>query len=136
MASATKFNVRTKSHTELISITSEVSRIIRELNLKDGLIHVFVLHTTCGLTINENADPAVVHDLLNRLEGVAPWKDSRDRHMEGNSAAHFKSSLLGSSVTVPVTNGSLVLGTWQGIFFGEFDGPRSRSVYCTAITTN
>ncbi len=117
----------------MISITPEVSRIVKETGLKNGIIHVFVLHTTCGLTINENADPDVIHDLLHRLDSLAPWKDSKDRHMEGNSAAHLKSSLLGSSVSVPVQNGSLVLGTWQGIFFGEFDGPRTRSVCCTAI---
>ncbi len=133
MESATKFSVRTTDHSDLINITSNVSRAVQELNLEYGVIHVFVMHTTCGLTINENADPDVVHDLLHRLEAVAPWKVSRDRHGEGNSAAHLKSSLLGASVMVPVSQGRLVLGTWQGIFFGEFDGPRTRTVYCTAL---
>lgn len=117
----------------MVSITSEVSRLVKETGLKDGIMHVFVLHTTCGLTINENADPDVVHDLLYRLETLAPWKTGKDRHMEGNSAAHLKSSLLGSSVSVPVRSGRLVLGTWQGIFFCEFDGPRTRTVYCTPV---
>lgn len=133
MESATKFSVRTSDHSDLINITSNVSRVVQELNLEHGVIHVFVMHTTCGLTINENADPDVVHDLLNRLETVAPWRVGQDRHGEGNSAAHLKSSLLGASVMVPVSQGRLVLGTWQGIFFGEFDGPRTRTVYCTAL---
>ncbi len=133
METNTRFTVKTRSHAELVSITSQVSNGVHELNLSNGIIHVYVLHTTCGLTINENADPAVVHDLLYRLEDLAPWSSSKDRHMEGNSAAHLKSSLLGSSVTVPVSNGNLVLGTWQGIFFGEFDGPRTRTVHLTAL---
>ena len=83
MASSNKFTLRTNSHSELVSITSTISRMVSEMGLKDGLIHVFVLHTTCGITINENADPAVVDDLLARLEDVAPWSDSRDRHLEG-----------------------------------------------------
>ena len=133
MESAAKFSVRTTDHSDLINITSSVSNAVRELNLINGIIHVFVMHTTCGLTINENADPDVVHDLLHRLETVAPWRASQDIHGEGNSAAHLKSSLLGTSVMVPVSQGRLVLGTWQGIFFGEFDGPRTRTVYCTAL---
>jgi secondary thiamine-phosphate synthase enzyme len=118
----------------MISITSDLSRLVREMGLINGVLHVFVLHTTCGLTINENADPDVVHDLLHRLDSLAPWKHSKDRHMEGNSAAHLKSSLLGSSVAIPVLNGNLLLGTWQGVFFAEFDGPRTRSVHCSAIS--
>ena len=133
MDNAIKFSVKTRNHSELISITREVSDCVPRLKLVNGLIHVFVLHTTCGITINENADPAVSHDLLQRLDAIAPWKVNGDRHMEGNSAAHLKSSLLGSSVTIPVSNSKLALGTWQGIFFGEFDGPRTRSVYCSAI---
>ena len=131
MKTDSMLSIRTTKHTELISITSDVSRVLKDVGMDDGLLHLFVLHTTCGLTINENADPDVVHDLLHRLDSLAPWQISQDRHMEGNSAAHLKSSLLGSSVTLPVSNGKLVLGTWQGIFFGEFDGPRTRSVFCT-----
>ncbi len=125
--------LKTTSHEALISITREVSEIVDQLGVQEGVIHLFVLHTTCGLTINENADPDVVHDLLSRLNQVAPWKSPDDRHMEGNSAAHLKSSLLGSSVLVPFKNGNLVLGTWQGIFFGEFDGPRTRTVHLTVL---
>ncbi|MBU2514436.1 secondary thiamine-phosphate synthase enzyme YjbQ [bacterium] len=128
-----QFSIKTSSHSELVSITSQVAKSVRELNLQNGIIHVFVMHTTCGLTINENADPAVAHDLLHRLESLAPWSSSKDRHMEGNSAAHLKSTLLGSSVTIPVSKGNLVLGTWQGLFFGEFDGPRTRTVHLTAL---
>ena len=133
MKKSTQISLKTTSHTALTLITRQVAEAVTELEIVNGLIHVFVLHTTCGLTINENADPDVVHDLLCRLDNLAPWHGSEDRHMEGNSAAHLKSSLLGSSVTVPVKSGQLVLGTWQGIFFGEFDGPRKRSVYLTAI---
>ncbi len=133
MEAANKFSIRTTSHSDLINISSFISQAVQELKLQNGIIHVFVLHTTCGLTINENADPNVVHDLLHRLDSLAPWKTGEDRHMEGNSAAHLKSSLLGSSVTVPVLNGKMILGTWQGIYFGEFDGPRTRNVYCTAL---
>lgn len=133
MKTSQRFTVKTSSHSELISITSQVAKGVRDLSMTNGIIHVFVMHTTCGLTINENADPAVVHDLLYRLESLAPWKSSRDRHSEGNSAAHLKSSILGSSLSIPVENGNLVLGTWQGIFFGEFDGPRTRTVHLTAI---
>lgn len=125
--------IKTTGHTCIIPITLQVSRVVKELGLMDGIIHVFVLHTTCGLTINENADPDVIHDLIHRLDTLAPWNLEQDRHSEGNSAAHLKSSILGSSVSVPVKDGKLILGTWQGIFLGEFDGPRSRSVYCTAI---
>ena len=133
MKNCSQFSIQTGSHTELISITHEVTNLLPELGLQDGLVHIFVKHTTCGLTINENADPAVVHDLLARLDKTAPWTFTEDRHQEGNSAAHLKSTILGSSVTVPVNNGNLLLGTWQGIFFGEFDGPRTRKVLVTAI---
>jgi len=135
MTQSKQILLKTTSHDTLIPITRQVAEVVSEIAFADGLIHIFVLHTTCGLTINENADPDVVHDLLCRLNKLAPWNSSEDRHMEGNSAAHLKSSLLGSSVTVPVKNGQLVLGTWQGIFFGEFDGPRQRSVYLTAISS-
>lgn len=133
METSLTFSIRTAEHSELVPITKNVTKAIKELQLQNGLVHVFVLHTTCGITINENADPAVVHDLLYRLESIAPWHTGKDRHGEGNSAAHLKSSLLGSSVTIPVRDGQLVLGTWQGVFFGEFDGPRHRTVHCTAI---
>jgi secondary thiamine-phosphate synthase enzyme len=133
MMASTQISLKTTSHEALISITHLIEKSIPSLMVENGLVHVFVLHTTCGITINENADPDVVHDLLYRLNDLAPWKESSDRHMEGNSAAHLKSSLLGSSVTIPVKNGHMVLGTWQGVFFGEFDGPRQRIIHLTAI---
>lgn len=129
-----KINVKTSAHTELITITDTVADAVRSLGLADGIVHVFITHTTCGLTINENADPDVKKDLLNRLETLAPWSLSQDRHMEGNSAAHLKSSLLGSSLSIPVINGRMSLGTWQGIYLGEFDGPRTRSLTITCIS--
>ena len=133
METSTQFTIRTAAHSDLISITPQVLNGVRELNLVNGIIHIFVMHTTCGLTINENADPAVVHDLLHRLESIAPWEATKDQHLEGNSSAHLKSTLLGSSITVPVSASKLILGTWQGVFFGEFDGPRTRTVCLTAL---
>lgn len=130
----TEFNqisFKTQSHSCLISITRKIQDYLQKIEYKNGLVNLFVLHTTCGLTINENADPDVVHDLLFRLDKLAPWDLSADKHQEGNSAAHLKSSLLGSSLTIPVKNGKLILGTWQGIFLGEFDGPRTRSIFIT-----
>jgi secondary thiamine-phosphate synthase enzyme len=93
-----------------------------------GLCHVFCQHTTAALTLNENADPDVVEDMLGELERLIPWENRNFRHQEGNSAAHLKASILGAGVSVPVRNGMLLLGTWQAIYFCEFDGPRSRRV--------
>lgn len=134
MEISVRLGISTHKHAEFVTITDKIADAVNKLGLKNGIAHIFVLHTTCGITINENADPAVAHDLLERLESFIPWRSPNDRHMEGNSAAHLKSSLLGSSVTIPVKDGTLVLGTWQGVFFGEFDGPRTRSVHVTAIS--
>ncbi|NOY83128.1 MAG: YjbQ family protein [Kiritimatiellaeota bacterium] len=118
--------VHTSAHAQMVNITTRVAALVPpEFN---GICVVFCLHTTAGLTINENADPDVVHDLLHGLERLAPWRDPAYRHTEGNSAAHLKATLCGSSAAVPVDNGRLRLGTWQGIFFCEFDGPRSRNI--------
>lgn len=133
MATYSQISIRTHSHSCLVSISRDIQNYIGEAGTQNGLINLFVLHTTCGLTINENADPDVVHDLLYRLDKLAPWDMATDRHAEGNSAAHLKSSLLGSSLTIPVKNGKMVLGTWQGIFLGEFDGPRTRSICITTL---
>lgn len=122
------FHVETHRRSELINITSQVQAVVREAGLAEGLCWVFVPHTTAGVTINENADPTVVRDLLVTLERMVPWTGDY-AHEEGNSAAHMKTSFMGSSVTVSVSRGSLDLGTWQGIFFAEFDGPRHRSVW-------
>lgn len=124
----TKFTVRTDTRCEMIDITDKVATLVRESGLRDGICHVFVPHTTAALTINENADPDVPRDILDSLDRVVPLSN-RYRHAEGNAAAHVKASLLGASQTVFVENGRLVLGTWQSLFFCEFDGPRTREVW-------
>ncbi len=123
-----KSTVRTTKHNELIEITDIVNSVIRKAGVKSGICHIFVPHTTCGLTINENADPSVKADIIAKLEQLVPVNDSYS-HFEGNSDAHIKSSIFGHSLIVFVENGSLCLGTWQGIFLCEFDGPRTRQVW-------
>lgn len=110
------------------NITRQVEQAVRESRVEDGICIVHCPHTTAGLTVNENADPDVVSDLLYALDKTFPDRPEF-RHMEGNTAAHLKASCMGSSVTLPVERGRLVLGTWQGIYFCEFDGPRSRSFF-------
>ncbi|MDD5698956.1 MAG: secondary thiamine-phosphate synthase enzyme YjbQ [Victivallaceae bacterium] len=122
-----KINIRTNSRSEMIDFTRQLSNLIPK-SFKSGVCHVFCRHTTAGLTINENADPAVRHDLLAAAEQFVPWNNPVFRHLEGNSAAHLKASLMGFSQTIPVEAGRLCLGTWQGIYFCEFDGPRNREV--------
>ena len=119
--------VKTRAQTELVDITADVSRLVADSGVRNGLCLVYVPHTTAGVTINENADPSVPKDLLMVLNQMVPWKADY-RHLEGNSPAHVKSTLVGASQTIAVENGRLVLGTWQGVFFCEFDGPRSRTV--------
>ncbi len=111
----------------MIDITNRVSSAVRESGVKSGVCYIFVPHTTAAVTINENADPSVPRDILAELDKVIPLNDNY-RHMEGNAAAHIKASLVGNSETVFIENGSLVLGTWQSLFFCEFDGPRTRRV--------
>jgi secondary thiamine-phosphate synthase enzyme len=122
-----QLNVRTSSRVELVDITSQVERVVSESKIKSGICMVYVPHTTAAVTINENADPSVKSDIVAELNKVIPFDDNYS-HLEGNAAAHIKSSLVGASETIMVEGGSLVLGTWQGIFFCEFDGPRSRKV--------
>lgn len=124
----TGFDVRTTKRTEFVDITAEVQSAVSESGLDDGTVTVFVPHTTAGITINENADPSVVSDIADALEKVVPWRAGY-KHAEGNAAAHVKASLMGSSVRVLVSGGHLQLGTWQGIYFCEFDGPRKRKVW-------
>lgn len=119
--------VATHRECELIDITAQVNELVPK-DLQCGICHIFCTHTTAGLTINENADPDVKHDLLKKLDLLIPRMEHFYQHCEGNSAAHLKSSLMGLSLTVPIRNGKLLLGTWQGIYFCEFDGPRSRRV--------
>lgn len=127
-----EISVKTSSRSELIDITDKVQAFVKESRLQDGFIVVFVPHTTAGVTINENADPSVKADILMELDKNIPHDDNYT-HLEGNSAAHIKSSLMGPSLTVIVESGKLVLGTWQGIFFCEFDGPRNRKCYMKAV---
>jgi len=119
-------SVRTPSHQAFVDVTSLVRKAVKSAGLESGHILVSVPHTTAALTVNENADPSVVTDLLRRLEETFPTNDSADRHSEGNSHAHLKSSILGTCHPFIVTNGDLLLGTWQGIYLCEFDGPRTR----------
>ena len=119
---------KTGSRTEFIDITSEVKRVVTASDISDGLCMVYVPHTTAAVTINESADPSVQSDMLSVLNTMVPW-DTGYRHREGNSAAHIKTTLVGTSELVAVEDRRLVLGTWQGIFFCEFDGPRTRKVH-------
>ena len=120
--------VKTRSRTELIDITSDVSQLVRKSGIEAGLCLLYVPHTTAAVTINESADPSVKSDILMILNQIVPW-EAKYRHMEGNSPAHVKSTMVGASELVAVEKGSLVLGTWQGIFFCEFDGPRTRKLH-------
>lgn len=123
-----EITVQSKSRTDFIDITSAVQQFATGKGMKDGLVTVFIPHTTAGITINENADPDVTADLETVLDRMVPWGEGY-RHSEGNTAAHVKASLTGSSVQVIVQNGKLRLGTWQSIYFCEFDGPRTRTVW-------
>ena len=127
-----EISVKTSSHTQFIDITSKVSEILQKTGIKDGICTVFTPHTTAGITINENADPDVPRDIIKEMEKVVPLNDGY-AHIEGNSAAHIKSSLFGCSETVIVRNETLMLGTWQSVFFCEFDGPRNRKVWVEII---
>ena len=120
-------NVRTDGHEQMKDITAQVRSAVKESGVQDGVCVIFTLHTTAAVTINENADPDVVRDLNMELDRIVPWEDGY-HHLEGNSAAHLKSSLVGASETVIIENGRLMLGTWQGIYFCEYDGPRQRRV--------
>ena len=122
------FGVRTGSKAEFIDITSHVQEAVASIGVTDGICMVFVPHTTAGVMINENADPSVTRDILKELNKIVPFEDGYS-HLEGNSAAHIKSTVVGCSCLVPVEGGRLALGTWQGVYFCEFDGPRSRKVW-------
>lgn len=121
-------SLSTTSHSEFVNITSLVIEALEESGIKSGILTVFVSHTTAGITINENADPDVTRDMLNILDRTIPWNDADYKHFEGNTAAHMKASLMGNSTQVIVEEGRLQLGTWQGIYFCEFDGPRERKI--------
>lgn len=127
------FDVETRAHTQFINIDHEVRQIIQRAGIKDGLLHLHVPHTTAGITINENADPDVLHDLTYALECAVPWRAPEYKHGEGNSAAHVKASMMGAGLTLFIENGAARMGTWQSVFFCEFDGPRRRSVWAMPI---
>jgi secondary thiamine-phosphate synthase enzyme len=126
--------VKTHSQTEMIDITGEVQSALQSEKFSDGICMLYVPHTTAAVTINESADPSVRRDILMVLNQMVPWKADY-RHREGNSPAHVKTSLMGASELVSVENGRMVLGTWQGIFFCEFDGPRTRKLHIKLIAT-
>jgi secondary thiamine-phosphate synthase enzyme len=121
------FTIETSARFEMIDITGRVAALVRESGIKQGVCHAFVPHTTAAVTINENADPDVPRDILTALDHIVPLSKSY-RHAEGNSAAHINASLFGASQTLLIDDGTLVLGTWQSLFFCEFDGPRTRKV--------
>jgi len=127
-----EFKVVSKKRNEMIDITTEVQRLIDELNIQNGFVIIYIPHTTAGITINEGADPSVQRDIIDSLNRIIP-ESGNYLHSEGNSDAHIKASILGSSVTVLIENSKLVLGTWQHIFFFEGDGPRNRKVYLEFI---
>ncbi|MBR9691533.1 YjbQ family protein [Candidatus Woesearchaeota archaeon] len=127
-----KFKVNTSKRNELIDITNDINAIVKESDVKEGFCLVYCPHTTAGITINEGADPDVKSDILMQLSKVVP-EDKGFKHSEGNSDAHIKSSIIGASEIVVVNDGKLVLGTWQKIFFAEFDGPRNRKVVVKVI---
>ncbi len=124
--------VKTHKSIQMIDMTRQIELVLKEVNIKDGLCTVFIPHTTAGVTINENADPDVQRDILMELNKIVPLNDGY-HHYEGNSAAHLKASMMGFSETIIVENGRLVLGTWQGVYFCEFDGPRTRKVHVQLI---
>lgn len=127
-----QLRVKTNSRTELVDITQGIQRLVAESGLRSGICYIYVPHTTAAVTINENSDPNVGRDILKELNKIIPFEDNYG-HTEGNSAAHIKSSIIGVSKSVMVEEGRLALGTWQAIFFCEFDGPRDRRVTVKVI---
>ncbi|MBI4642389.1 MAG: YjbQ family protein [Deltaproteobacteria bacterium] len=125
-------SVRTNTRTELLDLTSQVQEVVNKSGVSEGLCHVFVPHTTAAVTINENADPSVKADILMVLNKIISDREPY-RHQEGNSPAHVKASVIGPHLTILVSKGRLVLGTWQGVFFCEFDGPRSRRMHVKVV---
>ncbi len=125
-------SVKTNAKTELIDVTSEIQSLVKQSAISNGICMLYVPHTTAAVTINESADPSVKDDILMILNQIVPWK-ANYRHLEGNSPAHIKAALVGPSEIIGIENGTLVLGTWQGIFFCEFDGPRNRKMHIRFI---
>ena len=124
-----KYTIETHQRDEMMEITRIVQDFVNEQQIQDGQVLVYCPHTTAGITINENADPDVKTDMIRRFDEMYPWKVAKDLHEEGNTAAHMKASTVGASQTIIISDGKLLLGTWQGIYFCEFDGPRQRNFY-------
>ena len=124
-----EISVPTHKHTEMIDITGKVKEAVSSIGIDDGICVVYTPHTTSAITINEGADPDVTRDIIMELEKAVPWRDADYRHGEGNSAAHIKSSMFGASETLLIEGGKIVFGTWQSVYFCEFDGPRNRRIY-------
>ncbi len=127
-------SVKTSTRTELIDITSQIAQEVKKSGIREGLCMLYVPHTTGAVTINESADPSVRGDVMMVLNQIVPW-EANYKHMEGNSPAHVKATLAGASELIAIENGALVLGTWQGIFFCEFDGPRTRKIHVRLMDT-
>ncbi len=130
-----RLRVRTPAREALVNVTAALEQAVRELGLREGVLHVYSPHTTAGVVIQEGADPAVAEDLLMRLAELAPRDHPGYRHLEGNADAHVKTALVGNAVLVPVAGGRLALGTWQQVFLAEFDGPRTRELWLTALAS-
>lgn len=129
-----KLELSTTKHEEIRDITREVRSIVDKSGVTEGIAVIYCPHTTAGITINENADPDVKHDVMMRLDEIYPWKHPKYRHAEGNTAAHLKTINTGASQTVIIHNGQLLLGRWQGIYFCEFDGPRQRQYFVKVVS--
>jgi secondary thiamine-phosphate synthase enzyme len=127
-----RIRVTSEARAQLKDITAEVNAALRKLDVSEGICLIFAAHTTAGIVVNENADPAVCSDMLDWLESTVP-QSTPFRHAEGNSPAHIKATLVGQSAALPVQGGRLTLGTWQGVFFAEFDGPRDRTVIVSVV---
>jgi len=127
-----KITVQTRKRNDFVEITDKIESIVKSKNIKSGICFIFVPHTTCGLTINENADISVRKDIIDKLSEIVP-ENGNYSHMEGNSDSHIKSTIVGHSLSIFIENNSLQLGTWQGIFLCEFDGPRIREVWIKII---
>ena len=123
-----RLSIKTSTRVDLQDITAKIQSLIKSTNVERGTCHIFVPHTTAGIMVNEHADPSVVEDIREQLEAVVPQHNNY-RHLEGNAPAHIKASLVGNSETLLIESGKLLLGMWQGIFFCEFDGPRTRNFY-------
>lgn len=130
----TTIEVRTPEREAMVDIGPRVAEAVREAGVREGVVHLWSLHTTCALTVNENADPDVRRDMVRKMQALVPHQEAFYRHAEGNSDSHVKTSLFGPGLTLLVHEGELVLGTWQGVFLAEWDGPRVRRVAVKAVS--